>query len=110
MHLGDETSKGGILPCEVPGFLQELAGLPRLQVRGLMCLPPPEEDADAQRRWFDELQRLASGLRDRFPGLDTLSMGMSGDLEAAIAAGSTIVRVGTALFGPRGAAAEQTGE
>jgi pyridoxal phosphate enzyme (YggS family) len=110
VHLGGETSKGGILPGEVPGFLQELSGLPRLQIRGLMCLPPPEEAADAQRRWFEELQRLASGLRGRFPGLDTLSMGMSGDLEAAIAAGSTLVRVGTALFGPRGTAAEQTGE
>ena len=67
-----------------------------------MCLPPPEDDPARQRHWFAETARLMSTLRVPGTTLDTLSMGMSGDFEAAIEEGATIVRIGTALFGPRG--------
>jgi uncharacterized pyridoxal phosphate-containing UPF0001 family protein len=69
-----------------------------------MCIPPAETDPGAQRRWFARLRALAATVAGELPGLDTLSMGMSDDLEAAIAEGATIVRIGTALFGPRPAA------
>jgi uncharacterized pyridoxal phosphate-containing UPF0001 family protein len=76
-----------------------LRELPGLTLRGLMCLPAPEEDRLRQRAPFARLRALAEALGD--PRLDTLSMGTSGDLEAAVAEGATIVRIGTALFGPR---------
>jgi uncharacterized pyridoxal phosphate-containing UPF0001 family protein len=75
--------------------------LPRLKLRGLMCLPPDEDDPVRQRHWLSKLWVALEELNTHGLGLDTLSMGMSGDLEAAIQEGSTIVRVGTALFGPR---------
>jgi uncharacterized pyridoxal phosphate-containing UPF0001 family protein len=75
--------------------------LPRLQLRGLMCIPPPREGFEAQRQLFAELADCAQALRDQGMPLDTLSMGMSGDLEAAVAAGATCVRIGTAIFGER---------
>jgi PLP dependent protein len=96
-------NKSGVLPAEVQALAREVALLPRLQLRGLMSLPEPATDYQAQyashlavRDLFDELN--ASGL-----ALDTLSMGMTGDLEAAVQAGSTMVRIGTALFGGRAA-------
>jgi pyridoxal phosphate enzyme (YggS family) len=105
VHLGDEANKGGVSPAELPALLDHVAACPRLQLRGLMAIPPEESSTDAQRRWFAALRTLFEAARVRHPGLDTLSMGMSADLDAAIAEGATQLRIGTALFGPRGATA-----
>ena len=101
VRLADEPGKGGIAPAEVPALAAAIAALPRLQLRGLMCIPPPVSDPEAQRRPFRELRKLLESLRAAGMQLDTLSMGMSDDLEAAILEGATIVRVGTAIFGKR---------
>jgi hypothetical protein len=101
VKLGDEPSKGGTSDADVASLARVVTRLPQLRLRGLMCLPPAEAETARQRHWFGQLRALAAGLRGEFPSLDTLSMGMSGDLEAAIAEGATIVRVGTAIFGPR---------
>lgn len=99
VNVSGEASKGGIAPAAVPAFAEALRGLPGLTLRGLMCLPAPEDDPARQRLPFAQLRTLLAALDG--PGLDTLSMGTSADLEAAVAEGSTLVRVGTALFGPR---------
>lgn len=101
VKLGDEDGKGGASPADLPGLLAAAAAAPRVRLRGLMALPPAESDELAQRRWFAELRRLFDLARRDHPALDTLSMGMSGDLEAAILEGATLVRIGTALFGER---------
>jgi pyridoxal phosphate enzyme (YggS family) len=101
VKLGSEPSKSGVLPADLPDLAEGVARLPRLALRGLMCLPPFETDRERQHHWFAELGLLADTLRRRGLVLDTLSMGMSGDLEAAIDAGSTLLRIGTALFGRR---------
>jgi PLP dependent protein len=101
VNVAGETSKGGVTPAELPGLAAAVAALPRLKLRGLMCIPPDEDDPSRQRHWFAELRRELDSLNAVGAGLDTLSMGMSGDFEAAIAEGATIVRVGTALFGRR---------
>lgn len=101
VKLADESPKGGIAPEEVPALAAQIASLPRLQLRGLMCIPPPSEDFDRQYGYFSELARLLAVLKRQGLSVDTLSMGMSGDFSAAIAAGSTMVRVGTAIFGAR---------
>ncbi len=101
VKLGDEDSKGGALPGDLPELLEAIAHLPRLQLRGLMAIPPAETDPTRQRQWFAELHRLFVEARARHANLDTLSMGMSADLEAAIAEGATHVRIGTAVFGQR---------
>ena len=101
VNIGGEGTKGGVAPAELPELAAAVAELPGLKLRGLMCLPPPEEEESRQRRWFEETARLLATLRVPGTTLDTLSMGMSADLEAAIAAGATIVRIGTAIFGPR---------
>jgi PLP dependent protein len=102
VNLAGEAGKGGVPPGELPELAAAVAALPRLALRGLMCIPPEEEDPARQRRWFGELAQLLGELRQAVaPGLDTLSMGMSGDFEAAILEGATIVRIGTALLGPR---------
>lgn len=101
VNLEGEAGKGGISPAEAPLLAAQIAALPRLRLRGLMCIPAEHEDFEAQRRVFARLRRLQEELNLRGCGLDTLSMGMSGDLEAAIAEGSNMVRIGTALFGPR---------
>ena len=101
VNLAGEASKGGVTPAELPALAAEVAALPRLRLRGLMCLPPDESDPQRQRAWFAALRRELDGLNRAGAGLDTLSMGMSGDYEAAILEGATIVRIGTALFGPR---------
>ena len=101
VRLGDEPGKGGVEPeglAELAGFV---AGLPRLRLRGLMCIPAPADDEAAQRVPFARLRELLEDLNRRGHQLDTLSMGMSADLEAAVLEGATLVRVGTALFGPR---------
>ena len=99
VNIGDENTKGGITPAELPELAREVAALPRLALRGLMCIPPPDDDPSRQREWFAQTARLLYSLQ--IPGLDTLSMGMSDSLEAAIEEGATIVRIGTALFGER---------
>ncbi len=101
VRLTDEPGKGGAGPVEVPALAEVVAGLPRLRLRGLMCIPEPATGEDAQRAPFRRLRELMQELLARGHALDTLSMGMSDDLEAAVAEGATIVRVGTAVFGPR---------
>lgn len=101
VNVGGEGTKGGVTPAELPDLAREVATLPRLALRGLMCIPPPEEDASRQRAWFSKTAELLRSLRVPGTTLDTLSMGMSDSLEAAIEEGATIVRVGTALFGER---------
>jgi PLP dependent protein len=101
VNVSAEASKGGVAPADLPRLAHAVAGLPRLRLRGLMAIPAPEQDAVAQREAFRRVRRLFESLRAGGLELDTLSMGMSGDLEAAIAEGATIVRVGTAIFGNR---------
>lgn len=101
VNLAGEASKGGVTPAELPPLLAAVGKLPRLTLRGLMCIPPEETERERQRAWFRQLQRLFAGLNAAGAGLDTLSMGMSGDFEAAIEEGATLIRVGTALFGER---------
>ena len=104
VRIGDEATKAGVAPGDVRELLRGIAPLPGLRLRGLMCLPPAVDNFELQRRSFAELRQLRESLRAEFPTLDTLSMGMSNDLEAAILEGATIVRIGTALFGERQAA------
>jgi PLP dependent protein len=101
VNIAGEASKGGVTLAELPGLAAAVAVLPRLKLRGLMCIPPDEDDPARQRLWFATLRRALEGLNASGESLDTLSMGMSGDLEAAVLEGATIVRVGTALFGER---------
>jgi pyridoxal phosphate enzyme (YggS family) len=101
VRLADEAAKGGVAAGELAGLARQVALLPRLRLRGLMCIPPEETQPERQRAWFRELRRHLEALNSGGAALDTLSMGMSGDFEAAIEEGATIVRVGTALFGPR---------
>ncbi|MEO0442858.1 MAG: YggS family pyridoxal phosphate-dependent enzyme [Pseudomonadota bacterium] len=97
INLDQEDSKSGLLLSELNALVDAIAGLPNLSLRGLMAIPAPRENYEQQ---LASLKRLAVAA-GTFPEMDTLSMGMSDDLEAAIAAGSTIVRVGTAIFGQR---------
>jgi pyridoxal phosphate enzyme (YggS family) len=95
------ATKSGAAPGELAELARAVAALPRLQLRGLMCIPDPLPDAAAMQAVFERARALYDALRAEGLPLDTLSMGMSGDLEPAIAAGSTMVRVGTAIFGGR---------
>ena len=104
VNVSGEASKSGVAPSELPALARAVAALPRLQLRGLMAIPEPADDPAAQRAPHRLLAQLLAGLRAQGLALDTLSMGMSADLEAAVAEGATIVRVGTALFGERGRA------
>lgn len=101
VNVAGEASKGGVSPEELPGLLETIARLPRLRLRGLMALPPIEQDEARQRGWFAILRELFAVARATHPQMDTLSMGMSADLEAAILEGATHIRIGTALFGER---------
>ncbi len=101
VRLADEPGKGGVEPAALPTLAAVIAAMPRLKLRGLMCIPPPSHDLEAQRRPFRELRELMERMNANGHQFDTLSMGMSDDLEAAIMEGATIVRVGTAIFGPR---------
>jgi len=100
-NLAGESTKGGVTPAELPALAAAVAQLPRLALRGLMCIPPEETDPARQRAWFARLRVLQEDLNRTGLALDTLSMGMSGDFEAAIEEGATIVRLGTILFGAR---------
>ncbi|MFE8034617.1 YggS family pyridoxal phosphate-dependent enzyme [Thiohalocapsa marina] len=108
VNLSGEASKGGLAPAEVAGFIDQCASLPNLRIEGLMTLPAPGADFDAQRRPFAALRELRDRLARTNLPLPVLSMGMTDDLEAAVAEGATIVRVGTAIFGPRPAAKPET--
>lgn len=101
VNVSGEASKGGAAPDELPALADAVARLPGLQLRGLMAIPAPTGDPAAQRAAFRRVRELYEALRARGHALDTLSMGMSADLEAAILEGATMVRVGTALFGER---------
>ena len=101
VNVAGEATKAGVAPADLPALAAAVAALPRVRLRGLMCIPPEEADAARQRAWFARLRQLLRSLDESGARLDTLSMGMSADFEAAILEGATIVRVGTALFGPR---------
>jgi hypothetical protein len=104
VNISGEASKSGLPPAEVPALAQAVAALPRERVllRGLMAVPEPAEGFEAQRAPHRALRELLAALNAGGLQLDTLSMGMSADLEAAVAEGATVVRVGTAIFGARG--------
>ena len=101
VNISGEASKSGAAPGELPELARQVALLPNLTLRGLMAIPEPEIDAARQRAAFARLRALADALRAGGLELDTLSMGMSADMAAAIAEGATIVRVGSAIFGSR---------
>jgi hypothetical protein len=101
VNLSGEASKGGVEPDNLPDLASAVARLPKLRLRGLMTMPDPKSDAATQRAAFAQLRELLEDLRTRGLELDTLSMGMSADMEAAIAEGSTMVRIGTDIFGAR---------
>ena len=101
VNVDDETSKSGISVADVADLARCVVALPRIRLRGLMCLPAIRDDFESQRKPFARLRRLADQLRASGIPTDTLSMGMSGDYRAAIFEGATIVRIGTAVFGPR---------
>jgi len=99
--LDPEPTKGGVSPEALASLAADVAGLPRLRLRGLMCVPPPQPEPEAQRPVFARLRVALQELNAGGLKLDTLSMGMSADFECAIAEGATLVRIGTALFGSR---------
>lgn len=101
INISADARKAGIAPSQASALAASLAALPNLHLRGLMALPEVEADFTRQRRIFSQVRKLFDQLCAEGLNLDTLSMGMSGDLEAAIAEGATLVRVGTALFGTR---------
>ncbi|WP_395705979.1 YggS family pyridoxal phosphate-dependent enzyme [Casimicrobium huifangae] len=101
VNISGEASKSGCAPDEAAALAKAASGLPRLRVRGLMGMPEPGIGAEATRSQFALLARLYAEAKQQVAGIDTLSMGMSDDLEIAVASGSTMVRVGTALFGAR---------
>lgn len=99
VNISGEASKAGVTPAGLPALVALVRSLPGLALRGLMCLPAPTTTEHEQRRPFRQLRQLRDALGDL--GLEELSMGTSADFQAAIAEGSTLVRIGTALFGPR---------
>ncbi|MBD8655101.1 YggS family pyridoxal phosphate-dependent enzyme [Oxalobacteraceae sp. CFBP 13730] len=101
VNISGEASKSGASPEELPALAREVAHLPNLRLRGLMAIPEPTTDVAQQRAAFARVRALFDALRADGLELDTLSMGMSGDLAPAIAEGATIVRVGSAIFGKR---------
>ena len=101
VNVSAEVSKSGVAPEDVRALAETVRTLPRLRLRGLMAVPEPSDDIALQRRRFYGLRALLEQLNAAGFGLDTLSMGMSQDLEAAVMEGATIVRVGTAIFGER---------
>lgn len=101
VNVDAAPSKGGVAPAELPALARAVVALPRLQLRGLMAIPAPADTPAAQRAPLRRLRELQDALCAEGLVLDTLSMGMSADLEAAVAEGSTLLRIGTAVFGPR---------
>ncbi len=101
VNLDREESKAGVFLDEVAALVESVSELPHICVRGLMAIPAPRKARDEQQQALQPMADVLAQLQSQYPQLDTLSMGMSGDLEAAIAAGSTMVRVGTDIFGAR---------
>lgn len=101
VNISGEASKSGVAEGELPELARQVAALPNLRLRGLMAIPEPSKDVAQQRAAFARLRSPFEALRADGLALDTLSMGMSGDLAAAIAEGATIVRIGSAIFGAR---------
>ena len=101
VNISGEASKSGAAPEELDELAKAVAQLPRLRLRGLMAIPEPETDFEKQRAAFRQLRALYNGLLAKGMAMDTLSMGMSSDLQAAIVEGATMVRVGSAVFGSR---------
>ncbi|MGF1739035.1 YggS family pyridoxal phosphate-dependent enzyme [Photobacterium satsumensis] len=101
VNTSGEDSKSGLAFDDVAALADEIAAMPNLVLRGLMSIPQKADDYDSQLAAFSSLAETMDKLKAKHPQLDTLSMGMSGDLDAAVAAGSTIVRIGTAIFGAR---------
>jgi hypothetical protein len=101
VNISGEASKSGVPPDELPELVRAVATLPNLRLRGLMAIPEPQIDPELQRVPFARLRELAQDIVKSGIHLDTLSMGMSGDMRAAILEGATIVRVGSAIFGAR---------
>jgi hypothetical protein len=104
VNVSGEASKHGVDPAQAVELAEAVARLPRLALRGFMAIPRQTENPDEQRAQFAELRRLFEAARAAGLALDTLSMGMSADLEAAVLEGATLVRIGTAIFGARGSA------
>ncbi|WGE91416.1 YggS family pyridoxal phosphate-dependent enzyme [Actinobacillus genomosp. 1] len=101
INISDEASKSGIQPEELDELAKAMSQLPNLRLRGLMAIPKPESEPEQQKIALRKMQQLFDRLQAEFEGIDTLSMGMSDDMAAAIECGSTMVRIGTAIFGAR---------
>jgi pyridoxal phosphate enzyme (YggS family) len=101
VNISGEASKSGVTPDELPELARQVAALPNLRLRGLMAIPEPQDDPDLQRVPFTRLRELAQTIVKSGIHLDTLSMGMSSDMRAAVLEGASIVRVGSAIFGAR---------
>ena len=101
INISGEESKSGIELASVDEFIEELSQFKRLKIRGLMALPAPTSDFAEQRASFSTLKQKFFSLKESLPNFDTLSIGTTQDMQAAIAEGATIVRIGTAIFGPR---------
>ncbi|MEQ9619960.1 MAG: YggS family pyridoxal phosphate-dependent enzyme [Deltaproteobacteria bacterium] len=101
VDTGGEEAKGGVGRDEVQGFINRLGDYDHIEVKGLMTMPPFFDEPERARPYFVELRELRDNLREKFPGLTELSMGMSGDFEVAIEEGATMVRIGSAIFGAR---------
>jgi PLP dependent protein len=102
VNVDDEAGKHGCRPDEVPALARTVADQPQLRLRGLMAIPAPHDHPEAMRPAFRRCRALFETLASEHPSVDTLSLGMSDDFEVAIEEGATLVRIGTALFGPRG--------
>jgi len=101
VNISNEKSKSGVSPIEVKQLADDCSSLPNIRIKGLMAMPAQESDFEKQRTPFRKLGQLFKELQTDYPELDTLSMGTTNDLEAAIAEGATMVRIGTAIFGAR---------
>ncbi|QJR80061.1 YggS family pyridoxal phosphate-dependent enzyme [Alteromonas pelagimontana] len=101
LNIDEEDSKAGILPVELPGLLDAITAMERLQLRGLMAIPKADAAPSAQAETLAQLAKLFAQYRTKLSNFDTLSVGMSGDMEEAIQHGSTMVRIGSAIFGSR---------
>ena len=101
INISDENSKSGITLAELPALAEQVAALPNVCLRGLMAIPAPETDPERQSAVFRQMEAAFRELQGKYPQADTLSMGMTDDMDAAITCGSTMVRIGTAIFGAR---------
>ena len=101
VNLGEEESKSGCRKAELDGIIEDISCLKGISMEGLMCIPPESDDADGQRRYFREMKTLFDRAKERYPNIHILSMGMSNDYKTALSEGSNMVRLGTAIFGPR---------